>query len=210
MLVLDPGIDAETVVRDANSQLADHQRIRSFSIWTDGPLPRTEGTKKLKRAAIKQWVDSGAAPACRRCTGDDQLQALLAKFAGARQLDGATSIEGLGLSSLERVELMVALEDQFQTRIDETKFAGAKTLDDLRAVIATAPQEAEVAEPVDFPSWNRAWPVRIIRRVSQATWILPLGRIFAWVRVSGLEHLERVERARSCSRRTIKAISTCR
>ena len=30
---------------------------------------------------------------------------------------------------------MVALEDQFQTRIDETKFAGAKTLDDLRAVI---------------------------------------------------------------------------
>ena len=92
---------------------------------------------------------------------DDPLQGLLAKFAGARQLDGGTSIEGLGLSSLERVELMVALEDQFQTRIDETKFAGAKTLDDLRAVIASAPQEAEVAEPVDFPSWNRAWPVRL-------------------------------------------------
>ena len=36
VLVLDPGIDAETVVRDANQQLADHQRIRSFSIWTDG------------------------------------------------------------------------------------------------------------------------------------------------------------------------------
>ena len=44
----------------ANAQLADHQRIRSFSIWTDGPLPRTDGTKKLKRAAIKQWVASGA------------------------------------------------------------------------------------------------------------------------------------------------------
>jgi long-chain acyl-CoA synthetase len=120
------------------------------------------------------------------------LQALVAKFAGARKLDGATSIEGLGLSSLERVELMVALEDQFQTRIDETRFAGAKTLDDLRAVIATAPQEAEVAEPVDFPSWNRRRIVRIIRSVSQATWILPLGRIFARVRVSGLEHLEGV------------------
>ena len=67
--------------------------------------------------------------------GDDPLQTLLAKFAGSRQLDGGTSIEGLGLSSLERVELMVALEDQFQTRIDETKFSGAKTLDELRAVI---------------------------------------------------------------------------
>jgi long-chain acyl-CoA synthetase len=191
VLRLDPGVDAEAIVRNANAQLADHQRIRGYSIWSDGPLPRTEGTKKLKRAAIKAWVEAGATPAA--ASHDDPLQGLLAKFAGSRQLDGGTSIEGLGLSSLERVELMVALEDQFQTRIDETRFAGAKTLDDLRAVIASAPQEAEVAEPVDFPSWNRAWPVRIVRRISQATWILPLARIFAWVRVSGVEHLERLE-----------------
>ena len=191
VLRLEPGVEAETVVRKANSDLADHQRIRDFSIWSDGPLPRTEGTQKLKRAAIKAWVEAGAAPAA--ASHDDPLQGLLAKFAGSRQLDGGTSIEGLGLSSLERVELMVALEDQFQTRIDETKFAGAKTLDDLRAVIASAPEEAQVAEPVDFPSWNRAWPVRLVRRISQATWILPLARIFAWVRVSGLEHLEGIE-----------------
>jgi long-chain acyl-CoA synthetase len=188
VLSLEPGVSAEDVVAQTNTQLADHQRIRSFSIWTDGALPRTEGTKKLKRAAIKSWVDSGATPTA--ASGGDQLQSLIAKFAGARQLDGATSIEGLGLSSLERVELMVALEDQFQTRIDETKFAGAKTLDDLRKVITAAPAEAEVAEPVDFPSWNRRRIVRIIRRISQATWILPLGRIFAWVRVSGLENIE--------------------
>ena len=192
VLRLDPGVDAETVVQTANAQLADHQRIRNFSIWTDGPLPRTDGTKKLKRAAIKQWVISGASGAS-GASAADPLQALIAKFAGARQLEGGTSIEGLGLSSLERVELMVALEDQFQTRIDETKFAGARTLDELRAVITSAPQDPDVAEPVDFPSWNRAWPVRIIRRISQATWILPLGRIFAWVRVSGLEHIEHLE-----------------
>jgi long-chain acyl-CoA synthetase len=189
VLALDPDIDPETVIREANRGLADHQRIRSFSIWKSGPLPRTEGTKKLKRAAIKEWVASGAAPAASPAT-DDALQALLAKFAGSRALDGSTSIEGLGLSSLERVELMVALEDQFQTRIDETKFSGAKTLDELRAIVSAAPERADVAEPVDFPSWNRKGIVRIIRRLSQATWILPLGRIFAWVRVAGLEHLE--------------------
>jgi long-chain acyl-CoA synthetase len=189
VLVLQPGIDPESIIQAANTGLADHQRVRSFSVWADGALPRTDGTKKLKRAAIKQWVASGATPAAAG-RGDDPLQALLAKFAGSRQLDGGTSIEGLGLSSLERVELMVALEDQFQTRIDETKFSGAKTLDELRAVITAAPQDAEVAEPVDFPSWNRRWPVRIVRRISQATWILPLARIFAWVRVSGLEHLD--------------------
>ena len=189
VLMLDPGADAETIIRNANTQLADQQRIRSFSIWKDGPLPRTEGTKKLKRAAIKEWVASGASPAAAHA-GDDPLQSLLAKFAGSRSLDGSTSIEGLGLSSLERVELMVALEDQYQTRIDETKFAGARTLDELRSIVTAAPQQAEVFEPVDFPSWNRRRSVRIVRRLSQATWILPLGRIFAWVRVAGLENLE--------------------
>ena len=188
VLVLEPGIDPETAIREANTHLADHQRIRSFSVWTSGPLPRTEGTKKLKRAAIKEWVASGATPAATG-GGDDPLQALLAKFAGSRALDGTTSIEGLGLSSLERVELMVALEDQFQTRIDETKFAEAKTLDELRTLVTAPPAEAEVSEPVDFPSWNRRRIVRIIRRVSQATWILPPGRIFARVRVAGLENL---------------------
>ena len=190
VLVLDPGIDPETVVQQANTRLDDHQRVRSFSIWTDGALPRTEGTKKLKRAAIKAWVATGAQPPA--TAPSDPLQALLSKYAGSRLLEGGTSIEGLGLSSLERVELMVALEDQFQTSIDETKFAGAKTLDELRSVVTAAPQQAAVAEPVDFPSWNRAWPVRWIRRASQFTWILPIARLFAWARVSGLENLEGV------------------
>ena len=83
------GRRAEAVVRGANAQLADHQRIRSFSIWTDGPLPRTEGTKKLKRAAIGQWVDVRRAPAARR-QADDPLQALLAQFAGGRAASTAT------------------------------------------------------------------------------------------------------------------------
>ena len=190
VLVLEAGVDPERVVQDANAKLADHQRIRSFSVWTTGALPRTEGTKKLKRAALKQWVASGATPAS--TSTDDPLQSLLAKFAGSRALDGTTSIEGLGLSSLERVELMVALEDQFQTRIDETRFANAKTLDELRSVITAAPEQAEVAEPVDFPTWNRAWPVRIIRRASQFSWILPIARLFAWARVRGLENLEHI------------------
>ena len=145
VLVLDPGTDAETVVREANAQLADHQRIRSFSIWTDGPLAAHRGHEEAEARG-----DQGVGRVRRvrrrpRAPSDDPLQALLAKFAGGRALDGGTSIEGLGLSSLERVELMVALEDQFQTRIDETKFAGAKTLDELRTLLAAAPEQAEVA-----------------------------------------------------------------
>ncbi|MGE3274251.1 MAG: AMP-binding protein [Vicinamibacterales bacterium] len=188
VLVLEPGVEAEPIVAAANAALQDHQRVRSFSLWTDGPLPRTEGTRKLKRAAIRAWVATGAPPAAAGGDGD-MLQALVAKFAGARALDGGASLEALGLSSLERVELMVALEDKYGTHIDEARFAEAKSLDDLRALVSTPAAEPEPAEPVRFPSWNRAWPARLVRRVSLATWIVPLARVFAWISVRGLEHI---------------------
>ncbi|MEZ5286793.1 MAG: 1-acyl-sn-glycerol-3-phosphate acyltransferase [Vicinamibacterales bacterium] len=188
VLVLEPGTDADAVVGLANAALQDHQRIRGVSVWTSGPLPRTDGTRKLKRAAIRQWVDAGAVPAS--SSGADGIEGLVERFAGGRALGGDTSIEALGLSSLERVELMVALEDRYQTRIDETRFAGARTIDELRALVAEAPTEPVVEEPVAFPRWNRHPLVRTIRRLSLATWILPLARVFAWVRVSGLEHLD--------------------
>src|SRR5207247_976715 len=53
------GVDADEIVRTANARLADHQKIRGVSIWTAGPLPRTEGTGKLKRREVKEWLDRG-------------------------------------------------------------------------------------------------------------------------------------------------------
>ncbi len=151
VLVLEPGCSAGSVVERANSSLLDHQRIRGASVWTSGPLPRTEGTRKLKRAAIRAWVDTGGtAPVSRSQEGG--LESVLAKFTAGRAVSGDATLEGLGLSSLERVELMVALEDKFQTRIDETKFAGARTLAELKTLLESAPAATAVDEPVDFPA----------------------------------------------------------
>jgi long-chain acyl-CoA synthetase len=190
VLVLEPGTSPEAVVASANQSLQDYQRVRSVSVWDDGDLPRTEGTRKLKRQAIRDWVASGARPGAAAAEGEDPVAALFAKFAGGRALGADTSLADLGLSSLERVELMVALEDRLQTRVDETQFAAAKTLDDVKALLAKAPTRAEVPEPVDFPSWNRHPLVGVIRRLSLATWILPLARVFAWIHVDGREHLK--------------------
>jgi long-chain acyl-CoA synthetase len=37
------------------------------------------------------------------------------------------------------------------------------------------------------------WPAWWIRRLSLPTWILPLARVFAWIDVRGLEHLDTLE-----------------
>jgi long-chain acyl-CoA synthetase len=192
VLVLEPGTDLDAVTREANARLADHQRIRRALTWPDRELPRTEGTRKLKRAAIRQWVTSGGAlpqiPA-----GVDPLAAIIAKYAGRADVSPATTIEELGLSSLERVELMVALEDAFQTRIDEGAFAAARDLSQLRSVVERPAETISAEGPLDFPEWNRRLPARIVRRVSLPTWILPLARIFAWITVTGREQLDAVQ-----------------
>ncbi|MGE3509076.1 MAG: AMP-binding protein, partial [Vicinamibacterales bacterium] len=192
VLVLEPGVEADTIVREANTRLADHQRIRRALVWPEPTLPRTEGTRKLKRADIRAWASADGAPRP-VSAGSDKLAALIAKYAGRTDLAPGTTLEELGLSSLERVELMVALEDTFQTRIDEGVFATVRDLSQLRTLVEQAPAtEAAPTEPVDFPAWNRNWSARLVRRVSLPTWILPLARIFAWIRVDGREHLRDV------------------
>jgi long-chain acyl-CoA synthetase len=187
VLVLEPHADASAVIRQANAQLQDHQRVRTSSLWPAAELPRTEGTRKLKRRVIREWVESGTSTA--PAASGDSFEELLGRFAQGRTFGGSTTLDELGLSSLERVELMVALEDRFQTRIDEGRFSEASSIGDLKQLIERGSTTEPHDEPVDFPRWNRSWPVSLIRRLSQATWILPLARAFAHTRVEGLEHL---------------------
>ena len=191
VLVLEPGANANDIVRQANAVLSDHQRIRGVSVWTDGDLPRTEGTRKLRRGAIRDWIVSGTKPSA--AAGEDPLEALMTRFARGREVSGTTTLEELGLSSLERVELMVALEDRFQTPVDESRFAEARSVDDLRRLVAEERAPEEASHAIDFPSWNRSWPVTLIRRLSLATWIVPLTRAVAYARVEGLEHLRTID-----------------
>ncbi|MDQ6700774.1 MAG: AMP-binding protein [Acidobacteriota bacterium] len=182
VLIPQPGIAPEQVIRQANAKLQDYQRIRGFSIWRGDALPRTEGTAKLKRREIERWVSEGELP---RESAGAGLEPLLARYVrGAVSAD--TSIADLGLSSLERVELLMALEQK--GAIDESAFTGAHTVGDLRKLMEQSPAAASVAS--DFPQWNRSRLARLLRRFSLPIWILPLARVFAQVRVEGLEHLE--------------------
>ena len=197
VVVARPGTDLDDLVRQANAQLQDHQKIRAVVGWTAEELPRTEGTRKLKRRELKQWLtgnrDRSAAITTGRHSGAT-VAAAIARFAPGRTIESSTTIDELGLSSLERVELMMALEESMQVTIDESKFAAARTVADLEAL--TRPLEGQPAaalhvqhESIDFPSWNRSAPVRGLRRGSLPTWILPLARVFVKLEVRGLEHL---------------------
>jgi long-chain acyl-CoA synthetase len=204
IVVLAEGADLDAIVRAANAKLQDHQKIRLAIPWLSGELPRTEGTRKLKRRELRDWLlrsASGSSAIAAPSHGADARSALavVAKFAPGRTVTSATTIDELGLSSLERVELMMALEEALQITVDESRFAAAATVGDFEAMArpvegpSGAASSAAVPEPIDFPTWNRTAPARALRRVSLPTWILPVARVFATIKVEGLEHLERLE-----------------
>jgi long-chain acyl-CoA synthetase len=211
VLVLEAGTDPHAAVRDANARLADHQKIRGVSVWPGEDLPRTEGTRKLRRRDVRAWLAAGAPPqATPTRDSGATLEEIVKRFVrSAPPVTPETTLDQLGLSSLERVELLMALEERFQVSVDEAAFAEARTIADLKVLTGARDRAAEPhghtvepgaparpagcdspSEPVEFPRWNRSRWAWAIRAASLPTWILPLARVFARVRTEGLEHLE--------------------
>ena len=81
---------------------------------------------------------------------------------GFAAVDDQTTIETLGLSSLERVELLMAIEERFQVTLDEAAFAAARTVGDLRALIA-ADRPAISRRRIPHADRRRARPARARR-----------------------------------------------
>ncbi len=186
VLVLAAGADGEAIVRGANRQLESHQQIAAWRAWTgEGALPKTPGTQKLKRRAIRDWVVSGGvAPANGRAAN---VAELLRKFAPGRTVDAATPLDELGLTSLDRIQFLLEAEEKFGLSLDEGAFGRAKTLGELERLAPAAKEEE-----IPFPRWSRHWLADWHRRIHLPLWILPLARIFVWLKVEGREQLEAV------------------
>jgi long-chain acyl-CoA synthetase len=188
VVVLDTGIEAQAVVNQANTRLEPHQRIRGFSIWPNPPLPRTSGTNKLKRVEIAARACTPGGLAAGALSSNDAIPEAIRKFSSNRKLDLNTPLNDLALSSLDRIQLMMELEKNTGTALSESQFASARTIGDLTRV-----QPAIAEESVEFPEWNRSKPARWLRRLALPGIILPLERIFAWIKADGLENLRALE-----------------
>ena len=166
VLVLNPGADADEIVRQANAKLEEHQKIRSVSVWPGAELPRTKTTSKLRRAVIADIVQQGAGQPVSK-PGTD-LTGLIEKYAPGRTIGPDTTIEELGLSSLDRVELMMDLEEKLGATVDERAFASVIKVADLASPLP-------LAEETAFPSYNRSWIAKLIRGICLEAILLPIA-----------------------------------
>jgi long-chain acyl-CoA synthetase len=202
LLLRDGGSGDEAVAR-ANQSLADFQRIRSWFVWPDEDFPRTP-TQKPKMDVIRQVAeaqlngDRSAAPVRAAVASSGTLEELIAGVSARKSgshgssngAPGATAHleDDLNLSSLDRVELMAAIENRYQVELSDRDFSQANTVADLEKLVR---QTAGKSRQPDYPyaRWAQRWPITWIRTLVYHLITLPYIMIMARPKVIGREKL---------------------
>ncbi|HVP46062.1 MAG TPA: AMP-binding protein [Bryobacteraceae bacterium] len=179
LILREPSADAAQIIAAANRGLESHQRIQSWSVWPDEDFPRTPSTMKVKRGEVARRIAQG------RTTGKSEgAESILARLKG-----GAPGHE-LAISSLERVELLSELENQYGVELDERRFAEISSVEQLNTLLRDAGEQTRRVERTLLPRWTRSYPVRALRFLVFQAVMIPLFRGLLTLTVEGRENLQ--------------------
>ncbi len=187
-MILRAGADPAAVVERANKRLAEYQQIRHWFVWRDEDFPRTPTRKsrrnEILRVVLAQGKNGGTAGA------RGVLSDLIART-GRGGISTSSELEAdLNLSSLDRVELMGALEDRYQVDLSEATFAAVKTVGDLERML-----HGQVPPRVKYhyPKWVQRWPHTWVRWLVHYALLRPAMFFLGWPKVEGRNHLQGVK-----------------
>ncbi|HET6975801.1 MAG TPA: AMP-binding protein [Pyrinomonadaceae bacterium] len=188
----DKSSDLQAAVQRANESLAEFQRIRYWVEWPGNDFPRTTGTRKV----IKGKVAEAVKPLLKQSAKDNVAEVAaplslpvisrIAKLQPGGLSLSANLSDDLKLDSLGRVELLSALEDQYQIELDEAAITEATTLGDIEQIVSRG---KSTALPYPYPRWAMRFPMRWIRPFVYQIFLLPLTLIMCRVRVVDKERL---------------------
>jgi len=187
--------DVKAIVQRANETLAEYQRMRTWFVWPEEDFPRSS-TQKPRRNVIRDAVEAGLRGQA-LANAASPLSELVTRITGRsiqnmQNLTPDANLEsGLGLSSLERVELLSALEDRYQVDLSETEFANAATVGDLEKLLQSERGARSKFHDSGFhyPHWALPWPAIWLRLASHYLLARPAVFLLGWPRVTGRENL---------------------
>lgn len=187
--------DAERAIQHANAALADYQKIQGWFVWPDTDFPRTSTQKPILtviRARVQAEWSGASGNASAVVPRGDSLAAMISKITN-RPLpeSGDLNLErDLQLSSLDRVELMSALEQRYQIEVSDTQFQHANTLAQLEALVAKGSQ---TRVPYDYPRWPQNPFFTAVRLIVYYALAWPATYLMAAPKIIGRENLRGVK-----------------
>jgi len=194
LLLRDPASDPQPVIERANRALAEYQRIRQWLVWPEQDFPRTS-TQKPRLPEIQKVVKERLGVPTSSPLESGALAGLVARMARqAGQAPAGVSREArleadLNLSSVDRVELLSALEDRYQIDLNEAQFSEAATVGELERLIR---EPLVPRRNYSYPRWAQRWPITWLRWAIYYLLVWPATYLLAAPRVRGREHLRRV------------------
>jgi long-chain acyl-CoA synthetase len=194
VLILRDDARAAVVVERANQALAEFQRMQMFVVWPEQDFPRT-GTQKPRRKLIAEFAAREISqPGGRPSASDSAVMELIGRITGRNptELDHEAMRDsdlssGLGLSSLDRVELISALEDRYQVDLSETRFSAARTVRDVERMLSG---ETRARAEYHYPAWVLRCPVTWLRWFAQYLLMRPAMILLGLPRIEGRENLQ--------------------
>ncbi|MGB8730937.1 MAG: AMP-binding protein [Candidatus Sulfotelmatobacter sp.] len=192
VMILRDDARAQEVVERANQSLAEFQRMRMWVQWPQEDFPRTS-TQKPRRNVIAEFAARQVLHAGEKdVTSDSPVMELSGRITG-RGVSGlkpeSVLDSDLGLSSLDRVELISALEDRYQLDLSETRFSAARTVGDVERMLGG---EARLRAEYHYPDFVLRWPMTWVRWLAQYLLMMPAVMLLGWPRIEGRENLRGV------------------
>jgi long-chain acyl-CoA synthetase len=189
-LLLRDSADPEVVVQAANWQLAEFQRMRRWLVWPEPDFPRTP-TQKPRTNLIQAYAEAKFSGTAGAAVSQGSLAELISRITGRNvgSLTADSKLEDeLNLSSMDRVELMSALEDSYQVDLSEANFANLTTVGELERLLQQPEKPAR--RGYRYPHWTLRWPITWIRTAVYNLLSLPATLIMAHPRIEGRENLD--------------------
>ena len=174
---------AAEIVHRANQRLAGFQQMRRWVVWPEKDFPRTS-TQKPVLARIREFAEANLGGQASERLASSPLAEVLARISHGAAPQGDAS--RLQLSSIERVELLSALEDRYQVDLSETEFSNAETVAGLERLLQQPPARAPLYH---YPRWAQSWPIRWIRAASYYLLARPAMFLLGEPRFHGRENL---------------------
>ncbi|HEY7097300.1 MAG TPA: AMP-binding protein [Terriglobales bacterium] len=182
VLILRDTSNPTGVVSRANQELAEYQKIRNWFVWPEDDFPRTS-TQKPRTNVIVERIEASRAGEPQNSSA---LSELISRVTGRTATPSSNLDADLNLSSLDRVELMSALEDRYQIDLSETSFSALNTVADLEALLNGG---SSIRAVYHYPAWAQRWPITWIRFITNYTLLLPAVFLLGWPRIRGRENL---------------------
>ncbi len=180
VLLLNKKVKVSEIIEKVNKKLLAHQKIQSYSLWPGKEFPKTP-TGKIKKFLVLEEIQQKKKVY--------QYEDVLYKTIGLvlrpeKKITSASKLTELGMDSLKRVELVSALEKEFNVELAESALNQYTKVADLKALL-----ERKSVFQARFRRWPLNPAVKVIRILGRYMLVYPLIWIFTRTLYSGIDNI---------------------